>query len=827
MGHGFARWVLATGLIAALAAGCGGGGGGGECTTGDCDDGLWCNGAESCVAGSCRAGTAPDCDDGVDCTADHCDEDADRCSNSPDHGRCPADQRCDAQLGCLAAPACSTDPDCDDGFWCNGAERCVGGACQPGTPPDCDDHNPCTDDRCDEPARQCAHDFNTAPCDDGDPCTLDDTCEQGVCSGQPGGCQPGCGNHQREPGEQCDGDDLAGQSCFALGRDSGQLGCDADCLFDLGGCGPPIWQWSNPLPTGNGLFDVWAAAADDIFAVGARGTVLHYDGSGWTRMPTHCSQLLYGVWGLGPQQVWAVGSQGTILHYDGRGWFPQESNAQSDLLAIWGPAADDLYAVGEHTTIRHYDGQSWTAQQVDLPPGVGMRLSQVWGAAGDDVYAAFSSGNVDHQGHILHYDGSEWTSLPTAAAHWMGAVWGFDAANVFATGSADEARRFDGAAWSGEPFGDFYALHDLWGSGPQDLYAVGSNGAMLQRGADGWSALDSGTGVALQAISGAAGMAVATGWHGVIVRRPDAQAAWSPDSTGFTESLNDLWLAGPNEVFACGYGGRVFHYDGQQWQEQPTPTGATLLGLGGCGPDEVYAVGTGGVILRYDGDSWTAEESNSGRFIEDVWCSPGGRVWAVGHYGEILSRDEGAWVQHDSHTGRDFEAIWGTADDDIWAVGGYSPDGVDSSALIHHYDGQSWTEYDRLADPAFDCQAGPGSCGDVWLHDVWGSGPDDIWAVGDYPEADMGFYDTSVILHYDGTEWTTSWLGVDDCVIETIWAATPDRAIAAGSCVKRLHNGTWQTQPGPTLTLRALRGTGGQRVWAAGRGGAVLYSDRL
>ena len=51
-----------------------------ENTTSDslCDDGLFCNGAETCdAAADCQAGIAPDIDDGVACTADSCDEAAD------------------------------------------------------------------------------------------------------------------------------------------------------------------------------------------------------------------------------------------------------------------------------------------------------------------------------------------------------------------------------------------------------------------------------------------------------------------------------------------------------------------------------------------------------------------------------------------------------------------------------------------------------------------------------------------------------------------------------------------------------------------------------
>lgn len=48
-----------------------------------------------------------------------------------------------------------------------------------------------------------------------------------------------CGNGQQNPGEQCDGADLAGASCASIGAGSGQLGCTASCTYDTSGCTPP------------------------------------------------------------------------------------------------------------------------------------------------------------------------------------------------------------------------------------------------------------------------------------------------------------------------------------------------------------------------------------------------------------------------------------------------------------------------------------------------------------------------------------------------------------------------------------------------------------
>ncbi len=99
----------------------------GQSCTGDtdCDDGCYCNGAEACQGGACVAGDDP-CPDAVDCTADSCLEEANRCFHDPRHAMC------------------------SDGDACNGTELCdLRTGCGPGTPPYCNDDNSCTVDACD------------------------------------------------------------------------------------------------------------------------------------------------------------------------------------------------------------------------------------------------------------------------------------------------------------------------------------------------------------------------------------------------------------------------------------------------------------------------------------------------------------------------------------------------------------------------------------------------------------------------------------------------------------------------------------------------------
>lgn len=176
-----------------------------------CDDGLFCNGAETCDVGSCAPGVSP-CDDGL-----ICDEESNTCA------------------------ACDNDTQCNDGVYCNGSEYCSDGSCLPGKLPcpqdlyclednqtcvecladsNCDDQEFCNgleicnetsgqcedgDDPCEEPLfcdnetescvecfedDDCSGDNNTPYCDDSlscvecivsDDCDDNETCREGVC----------------------------------------------------------------------------------------------------------------------------------------------------------------------------------------------------------------------------------------------------------------------------------------------------------------------------------------------------------------------------------------------------------------------------------------------------------------------------------------------------------------------------------------------------------------------------------------------------------------------------------------------------------------------
>jgi MYXO-CTERM domain-containing protein len=152
-----------------------------------CDDGNVCNN-DSCQNGVCAAPTpkAGTCNDATVCNgAEVCG--GGQCNpgtplNCNDNNPCTVDT-CDAVRGCLNTPV-EAGTSCDnDANKCNGTAKCDGTVCKPIAAIDCDDSNICTTDGCTPSTGVCTHTNNTLDCSDNDQCTLVDKCSGGKCVG--------------------------------------------------------------------------------------------------------------------------------------------------------------------------------------------------------------------------------------------------------------------------------------------------------------------------------------------------------------------------------------------------------------------------------------------------------------------------------------------------------------------------------------------------------------------------------------------------------------------------------------------------------------------
>ncbi len=237
---------------------------------------------------------------------------------------------------------------------------------------------------------------------------------------------------------------------------------------------------------------------------------------------------------------------------------------------------------------------------------------------------------------------------------------------------------------------------------------------------------------------------------------------WLLSTWGTSES--DVWAVGgqPGQ-------GLVYHYDGSDWAPVDLGVQAPLLNwVFGFAEDDVYVVGDEGVILHYDGSSWSTESSTE---TESLW------------------------------------GIWGSSRDNMFAVGGSGR--PDSKPTLLQRDASGWRS---VAVPTIDRP-------NVFaLFKVWGSGPNDVIAVGQ----------RGVILRYDGSTWRSEASGTAEDLI-SLWGTSANQVVAVGG----RSNGqvvTWDGQNWTHRSLAPLPGVNG--VWVsdstahiAGEGGVLGRID--
>ncbi len=617
----------------------------------------------------------------------------------------------------------------------------------------------------------------------------------------------------------------------------------------------------------NALNDIWGAAAnEDIFAVGERGTILHYDGSAWRRQAgpdlmmdvpaagawtsihgtrpddlvagttkdvfqrvgerwEHVERFsmegrVYDVWGASPNEAWAVGWK--IWRWDGNpegDWEEFESPVSVDLNRVHGTAPNDFYIAADDATLLHYDGS--TFEVVSLPNIGVLDLNDVWAAAPDRVFVAV------HDQTILLFNGMSWGVHDLTGLGLFGrvtALWGEvvdEIISVYAATDQGELLEWEGGAnWSvidtGLPSASRTYL-GLWGvRGPEtfDLFAVGRTGG--------------------------------TGGHALITHMHNG--TFSEYEVPSADFLTDVHGLSRTEVFASNGQGPVemLRFDGVEWTLLPPPgreINSQPRGLGAAG-DSIIAGGQD-FFLYYDGE-WRvmARDMSDYQSFSDVQRAPSGDVFAVGdsnlyHYNGmtwqlthdwdmtrgdycgrfwtdgtefflLCSRGADAVHHFDGTTWQPMDFpdqrvsdIWGTSADDVYVVG--------PAGAIAHYDGNPTGRWDAMASGI-----------DTDLNAVSGFGPDDIFAGGE----------DEVILHYDGVSWTPMTTPValfQYYPIKSLFADPDSRIAFAGMTGHRTmayRNGVWNYVD--TLKTRgAVDGvwTNGAQVFFATSTGEILRGD--
>ncbi len=308
---------------------------------------------------------------------------------------------------------------------------------------------------------------------------------------------------------------------------------------------------------------------------------------------------------------------------------PTPSPGFNGLVGVDALDSDDIWAVGRaadinagigasFTVTMHYDGQQWTTVPSPHPGQFGNWLMGVDAIATDDVWAVGQSNEVEGEDSFetltLHFDGQSWTVVPSPnpnpTNNLLNDVNAVAADDVWAVGSV-------GIWWNPADTSQPLAMHfdgTSWQTVSTPTFPSSVDNVL-------W-------GVAAVA----ADDVWAVGWRGLptefqtLIMHFDGEA-WSvvPSPQPFDNprlldivaiSADDIWAVGWARATGQGQLPIMVHYNGTAWSYVETPSHpigtSLLLGVAAAGPDLVWTVGSndrGGpqypFSIRYDGSDLT------------------------------------------------------------------------------------------------------------------------------------------------------------------------------------------------------------------------------
>jgi hypothetical protein len=246
------------------------------------------------------------------------------------------------------------------------------------------------------------------------------------------------------------------------------------------------------------LLEAAVIARDDIWIVGDKGEIWHYDGVGYSKAgsPLAATARLFTVACRARTDCWAAGREGpqpsdkmVLLRYDGS-WRVLPSSTDETFGCIRLIGGDYFATTTSGRAVKRHDGERWAAVWQDLSGAVNTFC--LGGTASDNIFVGGSvltpfAGGSTPRPFALHTQGAGWSviALPSPGpelpelsqttnllAPWVvggDEAWfpmGRMALLRYAQGKLSEAL-LPGAAQGG-------VTTMMWGSSPADIWLIGS-----------------------------------------------------------------------------------------------------------------------------------------------------------------------------------------------------------------------------------------------------------------------------------------------------------------------------------------------------------------
>ncbi len=559
------------------------------------------------------------------------------------------------------------------------------------------------------------------------------------------------------------------------------------------------WCWEAPAPFAWFPTAVFARTASDVWMVGSRGVIKHFDGTAWRVVPSGTTAELYGLWMASASDGWIVGQAGTLLRWNGTAWAAVASGTTNDLKGISGTSASDVWLVGGGVS-KKWNGSAWADAATSTPfldkiyvapndqvfaTGSGLVYENAGGSwsarssgtgiSGDDPFftaiagsgtTAYAVGGVS--AHLLapdydwvwRWDGTTWTRVdePGNDEYWYAFS---DGTNVFAS---TERAVWNMATTAQVPLPNGGMMRGPIGGAEGEMFAASDDGEPYHWKSSQWTGSRFGDLVAIDrvAVVGAELWFIlgegAAEWNHGLARHDLGAPLRSLSGT----ARDNVWALADNNTY-------TFRFDGKRWQSVPIPSSA--MNAIYTTADRVIVMGDG--VYHHDiaGGDWVAETAPVGVTWE-AYAAVGDDLYVIGTAVTATSRTpqlatraaaSGTWSALTVPAMENVCAIAAAAADDIW-VSGWDDTGSTRSGAIAHWDGIAWT----VTKP-------PGAV--PWCTLALGHG--ELWAAGSQ----------------DG-----------------------------GAVHHRVANGTWATLPGnPTGDVLALVFDQAGTLWATGSNGAIFH----
>jgi hypothetical protein len=356
------------------------------------------------------------------------------------------------------------------------------------------------------------------------------------------------------------------------------------------------------------LTAVWGTSETDVYFVGARGLIVHFDGKRYEVIDNDAVRSNTGVIGLTPRELYAATRSGVVISNAGTQWTQPQliADPTQRFHAIVADASGHVVAGGFGGMVVDSDPTNptgWAPATTILPSGnTQPNILSMWASSDGTVFFAASGAT----GGLFHRAAGSTTIVQDVVSGQIQAVAGSSKMSVWAVGgnsSTGAVRHWNGTAWSlvttipaGTP-----KLTGVWVSPSDELFAAALGGS--------------------------------------VIHSTDSGATWTTMTTGLVPAdpsgAFSIGGAAANDLYVGGLSALLAHYDGSAWRVLHLPSFPSLLSFLSVSASDVYAFGTG-TMFHYDGTSWVGI-LQPGTFAPTAGVLVGDELVVAGDLGQAIS----------------------------------------------------------------------------------------------------------------------------------------------------------------------------------------------